>query len=293
MKIHEQRIKENLDRKSQFIDGKDQIQVNVDGYPLPSWIEFSPIDVCNRKCVFCPRVDDTTAPDNYNTTTPTFCYEKLFDELEVMGFSGTLMWSGYGEPLLAKNLTKVLSLVGGRFRTEVTTNGDALRPKKVKELFDAGLDYLVVSLYDGPEQIDEFHKMFKEASIERDRYLLRERWFSADDDFGVKLTNRTGTVTVGDQPDIDLSKKCFYPHYSCMIDWNGDFFLCPQDWNRRRKWGNVFIQGFDGVWFSKELTSARRRLAKGDRSASPCSLCNANGTLHGENHAKAWARREN
>ena len=52
--------------------------------------------------VFCPRVDDTTAPDNYNTTTPTFCYEKLFDELEVMGFSGTLMWSGYGEPLLAK-----------------------------------------------------------------------------------------------------------------------------------------------------------------------------------------------
>ena len=32
MKIHEQRIKENLDRKSQFIDGKDQIQVNVDGY---------------------------------------------------------------------------------------------------------------------------------------------------------------------------------------------------------------------------------------------------------------------
>ena len=59
----------------------------------------------------------------------------------------------------------------------MTTNGDALRPKKVKELFDAGLDYLVVSLYDGPEQIDEFHKMFKEASIERDRYLLRRGGF--------------------------------------------------------------------------------------------------------------------
>ena len=101
MKIHEQRIKENLDRKSQFIDGKDQIQVNVDGYHFLLGLSLARSTFVIENVFFVLGVDDTTAPDNYNTT-PTFCYEKLFDELEVMGFSGTLMWSGYGEPLLAK-----------------------------------------------------------------------------------------------------------------------------------------------------------------------------------------------
>ena len=112
------------------------------------------------------------------------------------------------------------------------------------------LDYLVVSLYDGPEQIDEFHKMFKEASIERDRYLLRERWFSADDDFGVKLTNRTGTVTVGDQPDIDLSKNAFI-HTTPKDRLERRFLLCPQDWNRRRKWATFLFKASMEFGFQK------------------------------------------
>ena len=27
--------------------------------------------------------------------------------------------------------------------------------------------------------------------------------------------------------------------YSRVIDWNGDVFLCPQDWQRRKAMGNI------------------------------------------------------
>ena len=33
--------------------------------PVPSWIELSIIDVCNRSCVFCPKSNPLVAPDTY------------------------------------------------------------------------------------------------------------------------------------------------------------------------------------------------------------------------------------
>ena len=33
--------------------------------PIPSWIELSLIDVCNRSCSFCPKSDSKVAPDTY------------------------------------------------------------------------------------------------------------------------------------------------------------------------------------------------------------------------------------
>ena len=33
---------------------------------LPSWIELSLIDVCNRDCKFCPKSDENIAPNTYN-----------------------------------------------------------------------------------------------------------------------------------------------------------------------------------------------------------------------------------
>ena len=64
---------------------------------------------------------------------------------------------------------------------------------------------MLISLYDGPEQLDKFKKMISDAKILK-IFILRDRWYSDKIDYGVKLTNRTGTIKIGNQPEIDLKK---------------------------------------------------------------------------------------
>ena len=94
--------------------------------------------------------------------------------------------------------------------------------------------------------------------------------------------------------DIELGslvtedRKCFYPTYSVLIDWNGDIFLCPQDWQRRVSMGNVMQETIFEIWTGKTLTKYRKDLLQGKRCSLPCTKCNADGTLLGRDHAKKW-----
>ena len=55
-------IKKNIKRRKAIVDEGIKF---YEGVPLPSWIELSLIDVCNRSCSFCPKADDSIAPDTY------------------------------------------------------------------------------------------------------------------------------------------------------------------------------------------------------------------------------------
>ena len=45
-------ILKNIKRRKPIVDRDPQF---YNGYPLPSWIELSLIDTCNRSCSFCPK----------------------------------------------------------------------------------------------------------------------------------------------------------------------------------------------------------------------------------------------
>jgi len=278
-------INKNIERVSALVDQK--VQKTADGVPLFNWLELSPIDTCNRACTFCPKVDPSIAP-NQNLTMPETCYRKMADELKDLSYQGTVMLAGYGEPLLSKNAVDMVRAFSPVANTEVTTNGDPLTPGLIGDLIEAGIGKIILSLYDGPHQIDEFTSLFNEAGAPEDVFILRDRWYSVDDEFGVKLTNRAGTVSVGHQPEVQTDKPCYYPHYMMMIDWNGDAFLCTQDWNRRVKSGNVFLTSLLDVWTSSNLRKYRKMLGNGKRGLWPCQGCNAVGTIHGEVHKDAW-----
>jgi radical SAM protein with 4Fe4S-binding SPASM domain len=163
-----------------------------------------------------------------------------------------------------------------------------LKPRKIQQLVDAGLDYFVVSMYDGPEQRDSFNNMFREAGVSEEHYILRDRWHTEEDSFGLKLTNRAGTIHVGDQAPIDIKHPCYYTAYSLTLDWNGDVLLCMQDWNKKVRLGNLNAQTLMDVWASKYYNQFRKKLLNGNRSCAPCGGCNTDGTLHGFNHAGEW-----
>jgi sulfatase maturation enzyme AslB (radical SAM superfamily) len=148
------------------------------------------------------------------------------------------------------DLESIVKQFGEKIHTEIVTNGDPLNEKMISELYDAGLDMLIVSLYDGPHQIDEFKDLFSAVGIGEEKYVLRDRWYDIEEDYGVKLTNRSGTVKVGNQQEVDPTKPCYYTHYSMMVDWNGDVNLCVQDWNKKVKFGNLYSKSLLEVWKS-------------------------------------------
>jgi EPS-associated MarR family transcriptional regulator len=257
--------------------------------PIPSWIELSIIDACNRDCSFCPKSDPKIAPNSYQRMNMTII-NKICRELEEISYKGSVVLCGYGEPMLHKDINLICKKLSEVSFVEVVTNGDPLNPKRIKDLYNNNVNKLLVSMYDGEHQIKKFKKMAKDADVPDDFVILRDRWYDEKKDYGLKLTNRTGTINIGDQEEVGKFKKCFYPSYQFLIDWNGDVFLCPQDWQRRITMGNVMQEHIFEIWDSKIMNKYRKNLIYGKRSDSPCTLCNAEGTVLGIKHAKAWSK---
>ncbi len=153
------------------------------------------------------------------------------------------------------------------------------KEERLIELYNSKASRVLISLYDGEEQVLKFEKMIENSKIPKDFVILRDRWYSDKKDFGVKLTNRVGTISIGNQEKIDIKQKCFYTSYQVLIDWNGDIFLCPQDWQRRITMGNIMQKSFFEIWNGPVLNKYRRAHLKGNRSISPCNKCNATGTV--------------
>ena len=93
-------IKLNLKRRTVIVDDKLVFHNNV---PIPSWIELSIIDVCNRSCSFCPKADPKIAPNTYQKMTMSLV-EKLTNDLKKINYQGSVTLCGYGEPMLHKEV---------------------------------------------------------------------------------------------------------------------------------------------------------------------------------------------
>tara|TARA_B100000029_G_C17572716_1_gene957189 strand:+ start:1318 stop:2184 length:867 start_codon:yes stop_codon:yes gene_type:complete len=277
-------IKKNIRRRSLIVD--ENIG-NYKGIPLPTWIELSLIDVCNRSCSFCPKSDPAVAPDTYQKMS-RLLIDKLSSELKKIKYNGAIALCGYGEPLLHKDILYITKKLSQAASVEIVTNGDVLTSKMLRNLYLSKASRVLISMYDGPEQINKFKKIIKNSKVPPDFIILRDRWYDKDNNFGVKLTNRTGTIKIGNQVSNSTHNICFYPSYQFLIDWNGDVFLCPQDWQRRITMGNMMQENVFDIWVGKILTKYRKELLKGKRKMAPCNSCNAQGTLLGHNHAKIW-----
>jgi len=279
-------IQVNIKRRTVIVD--DVLSLHKSS-PIPSWIELSIIDVCNRSCSFCPKSDPKVAPNTYQRMQMNLI-DKLANELKEIKYKGSVVLCGYGEPMLHKEVNLICKKLSEVSYVEVVTNGDTLRPNQIRELYANNVNKLLISMYDGEHQIKKFNEMIEDSKVPKDFVILRDRWYDSKKDYGLKLTNRTGTINIGDQEEIGKYKKCFYPSYQFLIDWNGDIFLCPQDWQRRVTMGNMMQEHIFDIWTGKIMTKYRKDLIYGKRDNSPCTMCNAEGTVLGKNHANEWAK---
>lgn len=264
------------------------------GAPVFSHIEFSICGLCNRTCEFCPRADPKVYP-NVAEFLSLELYRKILFDLKDIDYTGGLSYSGFSEPFYHKNLVEMVASskeILPRCRVEIVTNGDIVKPEKMAALFKAGLNTLLVSMYDGPEQIPHFEDMIAKAGLTAQQVILRKRYLPPEEQYGINLTNRAGMVNL---PGLHvealkepMKHPCYYTHYRMMVDHTADVLLCPHDWGKRLIVGNLRDEHIADVWTGKILTSARQRLSQGDRKFSPCNVCDVEGTRQGKEHFKAW-----
>ena len=250
-------------------------------------IELNITELCNRVCVFCPRVDPDIYP-NRNLNMELGLVERLAAEVKRLELSCRFSFSGFGEPLLHSGLADMFRCIRERLpenTIEINTNGDHLDAAKITELFEVGLTYLYINLYDGPEQRSYFEKILAAARVPDSRWRLRPHWVGSTEDFGLTLNNRSGMVNApetGIGPLANaLKMRCHYPFYKMLLDWDGNVLFCSNDWGREMAIGNLNDKSLDTLWMDPRMLEVRRKLMKGKRDFLPCSKCSVHGTLSG------------
>ena len=267
-----------LDYRKEQIKKHQKIHGQSDD-PMASLIsvELNLMDACNRVCLFCPHSDEKVYPNRYDWKMSLETTEELGRQLAAINYHGRISMSGYGEPMLAKDVYTHISTYRAALPDnpiEMNTNGDALSPDRITRLFEAGLSNIYINLYDGEHQIALMEQMFQEAGI--DKFILRHHW-SEEDSYGLFVNNRSGLVNPLDKAQ---DKACYYPFYKMFVDWNGDVLFCANDWGRNIIVGNIMETPVQDIWMSDAMKGIRLRLANRDRSQSPCNKCDVDGTLH-------------
>ena len=265
----------------------------IEGQPMPSVVEISESGTCNRKCIFCPR-SAPDFPDVKEFISPTLI-KKLAEELSEFDYSGIVLFSGFVEPMLDKNIYDHIETIGAYLphaKIELVTNGDALDVSRLKKLFQSGLSTILISVYDGADDANRFTKLCADADLTRNQFLIRHRYLPEEQSFGITINNRSGMMANAEYsiPALNepIKAPCYYPHYTFFMDYLGDVLMCPHDWGKKKILGNLLKSSFAEIWLSKQFMTCRTLLSSGNRNMSPCNLCDVNGGLMGEHHAKKW-----
>jgi len=140
-------------------------------------------------------------------------YSKIIDDLKSMQYEGKLLYSAFSEPLLHKDIEKLISITREKLpkvRIEMVSNGDLLNATKLKTLVNAGLDTVSISMYDGPEQIEHFNKVLKEAEVDESKMILRRRYFE-NGNYGITISNRVGLINSNSYRDESEEKVIELP----------------------------------------------------------------------------------
>lgn len=120
---------------------------------MPLSLLVDPSNLCNLKCSFCPTGNEALLEEvgRSKGLMPLALFRKIIDDLaDFPGKLQVLHLYKDGEPLANKALAQMVAYArqSGRVeRIEFTSNGLLLTPERSRELLEAGLDGVRISIY--------------------------------------------------------------------------------------------------------------------------------------------------
>ncbi|TAG91983.1 MAG: radical SAM protein [Oscillatoriales cyanobacterium] len=136
---------ENLEKEMHLLAERLKLENVEDSLYFPKYFQIETIRVCNARCTFC-------AVDQWDKSVPLMpdeLFNKIADELgNYSDWIEFVCIQRAGEPLLDKKLVervRKLKQVGIK-RVNFSTNASLLTEKKARDLFEAGLDEVYISI---------------------------------------------------------------------------------------------------------------------------------------------------
>jgi len=240
------------------------------------YIEIETCSSCTRTCKWCSFGNFNDFRNFENKLLETKYIIKIFEELKERKFNGKVAFYSINEPLLDERITsgKLISMCKDFLKEEVyisiITNGDLLELQVINNLYDAGLDQLIVSIYDDYT----YNKIFNYKKSYNDIKILDQRRYN----IGQWEYNRAGAIDCINKPKSTYN-SCYMPFFRTVVGWDGEVRICPHETLNKLRFGNIKHEKLFDILTKKEFMNFRETLVNRRETLSPCKDCNVDGSL--------------
>jgi radical SAM protein with 4Fe4S-binding SPASM domain len=264
---------------------------------LPDIVQIESTNLCNAKCVFCPRDE----MHRRQGVMDMDLFRKVVDECASLGI-GHVRMHNYGEPFLDKQLVEKVRYAKSKGIPEVgmISNGSLITEELAQGMLDAGLDAINISVdaagkevfestrvhleYDTViENIRTLARLRKESGRRRPKLILSfvrqgntadeqafiDEWSQIADKIHItELHNWAGTLN----STSDVRFPCYRMWLTFTVLWDGRVSLCCADFDGRHVLGDLRTSSIAEIWNSPMYRAVRRQQLS-DGGPEICRTC--------------------
>jgi MoaA/NifB/PqqE/SkfB family radical SAM enzyme len=260
------------------------LALGVDEAPtLPEIVQIESTNICNAKCVFCPR-DDMHRDEGIMDMA---LFRKIADECAALNITHMRMHN-YGEAFADRNLVEKVRYAKSIGIREVglISNGSLITERAARGMVDAGLDAINTSMDAAGKEVFESTRLGlnydkvvanverliqirDEAGKRRPKLILsfvrqnnsaEEQHFiahwraKADKIHVTDLHNWAGTLN----QESDVRFPCYRPWLTFTVLWDGRVSLCCADFDGREVLGDLRTSTIKDIWNGPAYRKVRR-----------------------------------
>lgn len=263
----------------------------------PEIVQIESTNICNAKCVFCPRDEMTRRQGVMDMAL----FTKIVDECAALGI-GHLRLHNYGEALLDRRLVEKIRYAkrAGIREVGIISNGSLITEQIARGMVEAGLDAINISVdaagrevfeatrvglkYDKVVAgIERLLRVRRELDHARPKLILsfvRQGNFAEEEAFIDRWRDRADKIHVTDlhnwagtlHHESDVRFPCYRAWLTFTVLWDGRVALCCADFDGRHILGDLRTSTIQEIWNS-EAYRATRRAHLDHGGPSICQAC--------------------
>lgn len=273
---------------------------------FPFHVDIETTDSCNLRCVMCVHGQGKAV--NTGFIDKEFARRVIRESADSGVYSIKLNWRG--EPALYKDLSELVRFAKecGILEVQMNTNGIPFSEDKIKDIIQAGLDRIIISVDADSEQtynkiriggnfkklidnIESFIRIRSELGLKKPFIRLQmvrmnenkdevhafvERWKGKVDDLRVSDVTDRGQgkeLIVGDQVAVGR-RRCPQPWQRLVVSREGIVLGCCSDWYQNWIVGDARNDSMKSIWKGERMRTLRKLIVENKMDEfEPCKSC--------------------